>query len=164
VYIINSVVINERFGPLIGINFRTKNRWNVRMDYNRERNIQLAVSNAQITELSSQDVSVTIGYSKSGMKLPFRDKGRQIVLTNEVQINCNVTIRDTRTVQRILDQVGTYTAGMQDIQIRPTASYVVNQRLNVQLYVEHSRNNPKISSSFRRTLTRFGVQLRFNLA
>lgn len=161
--IINTANLNERFSPLIGINVRTKNKITLRFDYNRDRNITFNMSNAQITEMSGQDVTFGGGFAQSGLKLPFRVQGRQVVLENELQTRLDITLRDSETVQRQLDQINTITMGIQDIQIKPSINYMINQRLNVQAYYEYSQSNPKISTSFRRIQQRFGVQLRFTL-
>jgi len=163
VIVINSIIISERFGPLIGINIRTKKKLTIAANYNRGRDISLSVANSQITEMNTQDVTFSFGYAKSGMKLPFRNKGRIIVLDNEVQFKCDVTFRDTKTTQRQLEQAGQVTAGMQDLQIKPTINYVLNTRMNIQFYLEHTRNIPRISQSYERRNTRFGIQLRINL-
>ena len=162
-YTISSVVITERFAPVIGINVRTKNKITLRADYNRDRNMMLNLSNAQVTETASQDITVGGGYAASGLKLPFRIQGRQIVLTNELQARMDVTYRETETVQRQLDRPNTITMGNQDLQLKPSVNYVINQRMNVQAYYEYTMSNPKISNSFRRVQQRFGVQFRFTL-
>ena len=164
VFLSSQVVIQERFAPLIGINLRTKSRMNFRIDYRRERNIALNVSNAQITELTSGDIAVDIGYSKANMKLPFKTQGRVIALENDITFKLTFTLRDTRTIQRKLEEVGTVTAGNTNFQLRPQISYVLSQRLNLNFYFERNINSPRISSSFPRSTTAFGVQVRFSLA
>lgn len=163
IYPITQVVITEKFGPFVGINLRTKNKITFRFDYNRDRNVVLNLNNAQITELKSQDFTFGTGFARSGIKLPFRSQGRTIVLKNELTTRFDVTLRDTETIQRKLDEVATITQGFQDLQFKPSINYVINQRLNVQAYFEHTINTPRISTSFKRTVTRFGFQLRFTL-
>lgn len=162
-YTINSVVITERFAPLVGINVRTKSKITLRADYNRDRNMALNLSNAQVTEVSSQDITIGGGFAASGVKLPIRIQGRQVVLSNELQTRMDVTFRETETVQRLLDRPNTITMGNQDLQLKPSINYVINQRMNVQAYYEYTLSNPKISNSFRRVQQRFGVQFRFTL-
>jgi cell surface protein SprA len=122
------------------------------------------VSNAQITELSSKDVSFELGYTKNGMKLPFKSQGRLIVLKNDLTFRMNVTIGDTKTIQRKINEINTITNGNINFQLRPNVSYVVNQKLNIQFYFERTVNEPLISNSYRRATTRFGTQIRFSLA
>lgn len=164
VYVVSQVVISERFAPLIGINLRTKNRMSARVEYKTERNLALNMSNAQITEMKSNDFSVDFGYTKSKLKLPFQFQGKTIVLDNDIQFRLNLTIRDTKTIQRKIDELNTITQGNINFQLRPTVQYTVNDRLNVTLYFERNINEPRISSSFKRSTTSFGTQIRFSLA
>lgn len=163
VYQMQQVVINEKFSPLIGINVRTKGKVTIRLDYNRERSMALNVANAQITELRSQDITFGVGLAKSGVKLPIKDKGRVIVLKNELTVRADFTIRDNVQIQRKIGQLNEYTNGGLDIQFKPTVNYVVNQRLNVQFYFERTINRPRLSTSYVRKVTAFGFQLRFAL-
>jgi cell surface protein SprA len=75
-----------------------------------------------------------------------------------------VTFGDTKTIQRKIDELNIITNGGTNFQLRPNISYVVNQKLNVQLYYERTVNDPLVSNSYRRATTRFGVQIRFSLA
>ena len=164
VYVISQVLISEQFSPLIGINVRTKNRVTANLQYKTKRDLSLNISNAQVTELSSKDVSLELGFTKNNMKLPFKSEGRLIVLKNDLTFRMNVTIGDTRTVQRKINELNTITNGNINFQLRPNVSYVVNQKLNIQLYFERTVNDPLVSNSYRRATTRFGTQIRFSLA
>lgn len=164
VYVISQVMISEQFQPLVGINLRTKSRLNLRFDYKTKRDLALNISNAQVTELASKDWSVEVGYTKNNMKLPFKDQGRTITLKNDVTFRLNVSITNNRTIQRKIDEVNTITNGNINVQIRPNVQYVVNQKLNVQFYVDRNVNEPLVTSSFRRATTRVGLKLVFNLA
>ena len=163
-YVISQVVISERFSPLIGINVRTKSRLTARAEYKKERNLALNMSNAQITELNSKDFSIDIGYTKDKLVLPFKWRGETLVLNNDVQFRLNFTIRDTKTIQRKIEEINTITQGNINFQLRPTIQYTVNDRLNMTLYFERNINEPRISSSFKRSTTSFGTQIRFSLA
>jgi cell surface protein SprA len=164
IYIISQVLISEQFSPLIGINIRTKNRLTVRADYKTKRELSLFVSNAQIAELNSKDVSVEVGYTKNNFRLPFKTKGRTIVLKNDVTFRLNVTVANTKTIQRSIELPSRITSGNINFQLRPNVSYIVNQKLSLQLYYEHTINDPVVSNAFRRSTTRFGAQVRFSLA
>jgi cell surface protein SprA len=164
VYVISQVLISEQFAPLIGVNVRTKNRITANLQYKTKRDLSLNISNAQITELSSKDMSFELGFTKNNMKLPFKSQGRLIVLKNDLTFRMNVTVSDSKTIQRKINDLNTVTNGNINFQFRPNISYVVNQKLNIQLYYERTVNEPLISNSYRRATTRFGTQIRFSLA
>lgn len=164
VYVISQVLITEQFAPLVGVNVRTKNRLTVRADYKTKRDLALNISNAQITEVSSKDLSFELGYTKNNFRLPFKTQGRTIVLKNDVTFRVNLTVTDTKTIQRKIEEQNIVTSGNLNYQLRPNISYIVNQKLSIQAYYERTINNPAVSNSFRRATTRFGVQVRFSLA
>jgi cell surface protein SprA len=164
VYVVSQVLISEQFAPLIGINVRTKNRVTANVQYKTKRDLSLNISNAQITELSSKDMAFELGFTKNNMKLPFKSQGRLIVLKNDLTFRMNVTLSDTKTIQRKINDLNTITNGNINFQLRPNVSYVVNQKLNIQLYFERTVNEPMVSNSYRRATTRFGTQIRFSLA
>jgi cell surface protein SprA len=98
------------------------------------------------------------------LKLPFRIQGQQVVLKNEVTMRCDITFRSSTNIQRFFKQAHAYQSGsIEELQIRPTLSYVFNQRLNLQAYFSYVSTNPFTSNSFPTKTTRFGIQLRFSL-
>lgn len=164
IYVLNQVVLSERFSPLIGVDVLTKDRLNVAINYNRERNLGLNFSNSQVTEQKSSDFGLTLGYTKAGVKIPFSIQGSQKVLKNDLQLRLDSKVVDVRQVQRKIEEGSTVTNGNLNIQIRPTIGYVINQNLNLTIYFERTINDPRVTTAFRRTSTAFGGQLRFNLS
>ncbi len=163
-YVIQQVAVTERFAPLIGINIRTKGRFTSRVSYDRERSLSLNLSNTQVTEMTTQGVTFTLGFTQDKFKLPFRMKGRTVTLENDITFNMAMSFKNTKTVQRKIDSDNTITNGNINFQARPTLDYRVNERLNLQLYFARTINEPLVTTSFRRTTTEFGTQVRFNLA
>jgi cell surface protein SprA len=165
VYVIDQVVIQETFAPLIGINIRTKGKLTYKVEYRKDRRLALSMSNSQIQENSKNDLVLGIGVAKTGFKFPFRWQGREIPpLKNELNVKLDVTVSDMKTVQREIGVPAVVTNGNLNFQLRPTISYVVNTRVNLLFYFERTINSPRISSSYRRATTSFGVQLRFTLS
>lgn len=163
-YVISQVIISEQFAPLISINVRTKSRLTARAEYKTKRDLALNISNAQVTELNSRDITGEVGFTKNNMRLPFKSQGRTIVLKNDVTFRMNISISDNKTIQRKIDDLSTITNGNINFQLRPNISYVVNQKLTVQGYFERNINEPLVTNSYPRSTTRFGIQVRFSLA
>jgi cell surface protein SprA len=163
-YILNQVVMSEQFAPLIGISIRTNNRLTAKIEYNTKRDVGLNISNSQVTEMSSNDVSFELGFTKNNFSLPFKVQGRTITLKNDLTFRMNFTIRNTRTLQRKINENDKPTNGNYNFQLRPNINYVVNDKLNLQVYFERNLNEPVVSTSYPRATTRAGFQLRFSLA
>ncbi|MDN5215299.1 cell surface protein SprA [Fulvivirgaceae bacterium BMA12] len=162
--VLNQVSITESFAPLIGVNLSTKKRMNINVEYKTERSLALTLSNAQITELTRNDFSLTFGYTKAKFKLPFRSQGKTITLENDLSFKMQMSLGDNKTVQRKIEDSNTVTNGTKSFQLRPTIDYVVNEKLSVQIYFERNVNEPKVSASFKRATTAFGTRIRFSLS
>ena len=162
--VLNQVSITESFSPLIGINMSTKKRMNINVEYKTERSLALNLSNAQVTELTRNDFSLTFGYTKAKFKLPFRSQGKTITLENDLSFKMQMSIGDNKTVQRKIEDSNTVTNGTRSFQLRPTIDYVVNEKLSVQVYFERNVNDPRVSASFKRATTAFGTRIRFSLS
>ena len=164
IYILNQVVLTERFAPFIGIDVLTKQRMNIAVNYNRERNLGLNFSNSQVTEQMSNDFSLTLSYTKAGVKIPFKINRQQKVLKNDLQMRLDTKVVNTQQVQRKIGEEATVTNGNMNFQFRPTLSYVINRSLNLTIYFERTVNDPRVTTAYRRATTAFGGQLRFNLS
>lgn len=164
VFVTNGVFISERFSPLIGVDFRTKNNLRMRFEYRKERMLMLNLSNAQVTETGNKDIVLGIGFVKQKLALPFRVSGKKVVLKNDTEFRLDLILRDSKIIQRKIDEPDVITGGNLNFQLRPTISYMVSQRLNALIYYEHTVNSPRLSNSFKTVNTQFGIQARFNLA
>lgn len=164
VYLINQVMISEQFVPLVGINIRTTNNISARIDFKKSRNLALNMSNAQVTETNNNDFTIDFGYTKTGFKLPWKFQGRTLTLENDLTIRMAASVRDSRTVQRKIEDEDVITNGNRTFQMRPTFTYKLNSQLDLSMYFERNVTDPKVLSSFKRATSAFGVQLRFGLA
>ena len=164
VYNIETVLISEKFSPLIGVSIRTKGRLTAKAEYRRERNLSLSTTTAQLTDIQSNDFVIDIGFTDPSFKLPFKVKGRVVSLKNDLTMQLSMTLRNTETIQRSIDDGNaTIVDGNLNFQLRPTVNYTVNDRLNLNFYFQRSFNEPKLTNSFPSTNTTFGVQVRFGL-
>ncbi|MCP4522323.1 MAG: cell surface protein SprA [Cytophagales bacterium] len=165
-YIIQQVVIKEKFSPVIGVNMRTKSKINMRINWNKSRELALYTGLAEMVEVQSSDITFGFGYTiKKGKKVLFvKRRGQDIILKNPLDIKVDMSIRDTKTVQRSLDGTDEVTAGNVNFQLRPNINYQINRRLNAQLFFERTFNEPRVPSSLRRSSTAFGIKIRFNLS
>ncbi len=172
VFVFSQVLITERFAPLIKVAIRTRTRLNASIEYKTERSIALNMANTQITEIQGKDLVFSLGFTKANVKLPFKIQGRTTTLKNDLDFRMDFSLRDTKTVQRTYNSGLTtekegsneVTGGNINFQLRPNIGYSLNNRLTLQFYFEQNINEPRISSSFKRSTNSFGLQVRFSLA
>ncbi|KAA9341053.1 cell surface protein SprA [Adhaeribacter soli] len=171
-YVISQVTIMERLTPLLGVNFKTKNNITGRIEYKTERNLSLNLSNAQVTETRVSDIVIGAGYATSNFRIPFRINGEYKTLKNELNARLDLSIRDNTIVLHsiVQDNQGAeksrneVTNGNLQLQLRPTIDYTINRNLNLQFYFTRTISDPKISTSFKNTVTEGGIQLRYSLS
>jgi cell surface protein SprA len=164
VFAMSTITMSEKFAPMLGVQFQTKSRISGRLEYNQSRDIALSLSNSQVAELTNKDLTASVGLTRQNVRLPFRINGAYKKLKNDLTFSCNLTLRDTRAIQRKLDAGQIITAGNVNFQLRPQLSYIVSRRLNFNVYFDRTFNDPLVSNSFRRATTSGGVQVKFNLA
>lgn len=116
VYVINQVNIREQFAPFFGFNIGFQNNWQFRFDYKKSRQLTLNLSNAQVSELLAEDFVVDVGYTKAGVRLPFKFRGVTQVLENDLSFRMAFTVKDSKTIQRKIDEDGVVTAGNYNYQ------------------------------------------------
>ncbi len=168
-YVVQQVMIQERMSPLIGLDMRLKkSKMNVKLSYDKSRDLSLVVSNAQITELRSDKINFTMGWVKKDMKFPkfmwpIFNKGRPMQLKNDANFKVNLSVSDNVTIQRDMEGESLATGGMYSFQFKPTIDYEYSKKINVQLYFGRTINNPKVSTSFKNTVTEGGAKIRIAL-
>ena len=164
IYAMSVITFQEKFSPLIGFNATTKNKISLQISYNQDRNIGLNLANSYVNELSNKDLVVGMGFTRANMLIPFKIGGKRVRLPNDLKFDAKLTIRDTRTIQRKLDEVPVVSNGFTQFQFRPQASYSVNKRLSVNVYYDKMFNNPFVSNQYYRSTDQAGVQIRFSLS
>ncbi len=164
-FIMSTITMEEKFSPVIGVQFTTKKNFTGSFNWNKERKAALNLSNAQVAEYNSRDFVFGIGFKRNNVKLPFRGRdGNLIVLKNDLNFRMDVTSRDLKVLQRRLDGDVVPIQGNYNLQIRPQLQYQINKKINMGMYWERLVNTPFTSLSYERTSSIFGMNARFNLS
>ena len=159
---IATVSISEQFSPLIGVDMTLNNNMLIRVEYKRDRNASLSLSNNQITEVKGVIWSVGTGYKFRQVKLPFI-KSR--VIRSDIDTRVDVSIRDNSTiVRRIVEEVNQITGGQKVLSIKFTADYRLSAKLNIRAFYDYISTTPFISTTFPTSNTNAGISLRFTLS
>jgi cell surface protein SprA len=164
-YNMPSIVMNEQFSPLVGVDMTFKNNVTAKFDYKTSRTLTMNFADYQLIELSSKQVTVGAGYKIKGLKLPIKIKGKRVRLDNDLNFRFDFSYRDNVTVNHRIDESQPQvTQGSTTITIQPSIDYIVSKRLNIRLFFDQTRTIPKISSGYPITNTRGGLTLRFSLS
>jgi cell surface protein SprA len=164
-FAIPNIVMNEQLSPLIGIDMTFKNNINVRFDYKKSRTVTVTFADYQLIENNSTAITVGAGYTIRGLKLPIRIKGRKIRLDNDLKFRADISFRDAEIINHRIDQFQPQiTSGAKNLTISPSIDYVINNRMNIRIFVDYNKTTPKISTGFPTTNVKGGIQLRLSLS
>jgi cell surface protein SprA len=134
-----------------------------KVEYKKDRNASLALSNQQVTEILSKEWVLGSGVKFSKVKLPFKMQGK--VLENDLNIRFDFSFRDNFTViRKIVENTNQATAGQRVISIKSSIDYNLGPNLTAMLYYDQVINTPKIATSYPTGNTSAGFKLRLNLA
>jgi cell surface protein SprA len=162
-FLVPNISISEAFSPLIDLDMQFVNQLTARFEYKKSRQLSLSLIDYQLSEARSTEFTVGAGFRKRGAFSFIKWKGKP--LENDASFRLDFSIRDDATANSRLDQTQALpTAGQKVITINPTIDYVISNRVNIKLYFEQRRVNPKISTSPPITNTRAGMQIRISLA
>jgi cell surface protein SprA len=116
-------------------------------------------------ENNSTGITAGLGYRIKGLKMPFKSKGKKVILHNDLNMRFDFSLRDNTIVNHLLDEgVSRPTAGARIITVSPSIDYVISKQLTIRMFVDRNKTIPRTSISFPTTTTRAGVTLRFSLA
>ncbi len=172
-FLVPNLSIAEQFSPLIGFNMDFVNQVQAKFEYVKTRQLSLSLVDFQLSEVRSTEFTIGAGYRKRGLPMPFGLKWPKFLspkgtssnkLENEISFRVDFKMRDNVTANSRLDQDNNFaTGGSKDITISPSISYILNNRIRVELYFDQRRVKPYISSSAPITNTRAGVKVNISL-
>lgn len=160
---ISSVTVVEVMRPFINFDATLNNSLIAKLEYNRDRNLNMSLTNYQVTEVRGKEFVIGSGYRFKQVKFPFEIGGK--TPKSDLNLRVDLSWRQNNTVIRKMEELqNQVTAGQDIISIKTSADYVIDQRLNVRAFYERVINKPVISTSFPSTNTNIGISLRFTLA
>jgi cell surface protein SprA len=163
-YEINVVSINEQFSPLINIDMNWKNSLTTRFEWKKSRTVALNLISNQIADARINELIFGAGYRFDNVQIVIRTGGVQRAYKSDLNLRLDLSMRDNKTVARKLVEdvnqpvVGTtvFTAGI-------TADYVLSDRFNLQIFADHTMNDPFVANTFPTSNTNIGFSLKFTL-
>lgn len=163
-YEINTVTINEQFSPFINIDMGWKNSLTTRIEYRKSRTVTLNLASNQVADIRNDEITIGAGYRFDDVAITLRSRTGQRALKSDLNIKLDFSIRDNKTLARkLIEEVNQPVAGQKVFTIGATADYVLSDRFNLQVYADHSMNDPFVANTFLTSNTNFGFSLRFTL-
>jgi cell surface protein SprA len=164
-YEINVVTISEQFSPLINVDMNWKNSLTTRFEWKKARTVSLNMTSNQVADARINEFIFGAGYRFDNVQIILRTSGGgQRALKSDLNLRLDLSIRDDKTVARkLVENVNQPVVGNKKFSIGATADYVLSDRFNLQIFADHSMNNPFVASTFPTSNTNFGFSLKFTL-
>ncbi len=178
-YIMPSMILEERFEPLIGIDIKTKSDFSIRFDYKKSRSLLL--SQKSLEQKCSEEIVLNVGYLVKNVYIPFlmkkpkknkrKKRGgdndlpkpkRKSTSNNlrDLRISFDMSLRDNEVKEYLFDKGrnGEPTHGNYRISIAPTLEYNITDNFSLQMDFSYDKTKPYVrnsnpSTNYRGTIT-----------
>ncbi|MCX6269003.1 MAG: cell surface protein SprA [Bacteroidetes bacterium] len=161
------VSITEQFNPLIKLDLGFLNSLLASAEMRRSRNISLSFVNSQLTEITSNEFIVGLGYRIKGIRFNLSGVlgGAKKTRTNsDLNLKLDFSLRKNKTVLRgVVQNINLISVGQQVMTLNFSADYNLSARFNVRFYFDKIINTPYVSNQYRTSNTKGGIALRFTL-
>jgi cell surface protein SprA len=161
---INVVTISEQFSPLINVDMNWKNSLTTRFEWRKSRTVTLNLTSNQVSDARINELIFGAGYRFDNVQIILKTGNGQKALKSDLNIRFDLSIRDNKTLARkLIEDVNQPVVGLKVFSIGATADYVLSDRFNLQIFADHSMNNPFVANTFPTSNTNFGFSLKFTL-
>ena len=162
--IVSNINVTEQFNPLARLDFEMNNSVKVLAEVKRDRTLNLSLDNSMLTEVKGNDYTLGLGYRIKDVKIGSKFAGNaQGILSSDINIKADVTLRKNKTIVRQLEFDNNQLAGGQDMwSIKLTADYAFSKSLTAIFYYDHQFTQAVISTAFPITNIRSGFTLRYS--
>jgi len=158
------VSISEQFGPFIGFDMTLKNSMMLKVDYKRGRNISLSFANNQITEMNSNELSISAGYRFKDLKLGLVFSGEKKEIVSDLNVTAGFSIKDNMTILRKIEEnQKQISSGMLNITVNVAADYQISKIVGLRLYYNQVVNRPHLKLQYNNMNIEAGVSVRLLL-
>ncbi|CAM4277613.1 cell surface protein SprA [Zobellia roscoffensis] len=161
--ILNNVVLNDEFNPLVRLDFEMKNSVSILAEMRTSRTLALSFDNNLMTEMNGKEYTVGLGYRFKDVKFVTNIGGNKTRLKGDLNLKADVTLRDNITIIRNLDiDNNQITSGQNLLSIKFTADYALSKNLNALFFYDHSFSQFAVSTAFPQTTINTGFTIRYN--
>jgi len=161
--ILNNVVLNDQFNPLMRVDFEMKNSVSVLAEVRSDRAMSLSFDNNLMTEINGKEYTLGLGYRFKDVKFVTNIGGNKTRLKGDLNLKADVTLRDNITIIRNLDiDNNQITSGQNLFSLKFTADYALSKNLNALFFYDHSFSKFAVSTAFPQTTINTGFTLRYN--
>ena len=141
-YNIASVVLTEKFAPVIGFDATFMNDLTIKLQYDRQRKLTLNSSAGQLVEATKQ-----------------QNVNNDLTLTLNVKMSSNTSL-----IRKFETNTAQPTTGTRTWSATFNGNYVISKRISMGAFFEYNANMPLVSTtSYPTTSSNYGLQITMSL-
>ncbi len=160
----HQISITEQLNPLIGVNVLWKNGMTTNFNYQQNRTITFSFAGYQYSESFSKIITFGMTYRTREFVVPFRIRGKQHVLQNDLTFRLDVSSEDRQTVIRRLDEDRkTSTSGSRRFLFKPSIEYAISRSLTARVFFTRTSNRPYVDNIYPTSFSSGGFSIRWSL-
>lgn len=163
----SAITITEQFAPLFSIDMTWNNSLLSDFEIKKSRDLSLSFANNQLTEISSSEYIVGLGYRIKNVIINVKglNGGKLKKLKSDLNIKADISIKTNKTILRkIIEDVNQISTGQRLVTINTSADYLINEKFTIKFFFDKIITNPFVSSQFPNANTNAGISLKFTLA
>jgi len=169
--IIENKRVGYNFAPLLGLTFNFNKVWNgdvsINSRWGKQRTYDLNTSSNNIVESSTDEISITANYKRTGFDFPLFG----LALKNDIDFSIAFSLNKNssfiyQTSETEVDVNGQPREGTTRISLEPRVRYVVSQRVTASLFYRYQRTKPDSSVGSRipgTTIHEGGLEIRISI-
>jgi len=159
-----NVQISEQFNPLIRLSMSMTNSVQLNFSIKKNRTLGLSLANNQLTETTSDGVTVGGGYRFKDVAFDVKIGESTHKLKSDIVLQLNLTYTNNKTNIRKINQVNVsqVSSGSSVWMVEVSGEYALTTALTVRLFFQTNINTPYISNSYPNSTTKGGLTIRFS--
>ncbi len=149
--------ISYGFTPLVGVNFTFAELWGGNLignvKYSSKTDYTLGIATKATTETLSNDINISVNFSKSGFQLPLFG----LSLKNDIEVSMAYTMGKNSSLIYSMgdsfDEEGKPQNGSKRVTIEPRVKYVMSSRVTISIFYKRTTVEPEGANPMPATTT-----------
>ena len=159
----SNINLEERFSPLVRIDFEMKNSVKILTEIKKDRILSLSFDNNLLTEIQGKEYIIGLGYRFKDVKIRAKLAGPGQIIKSDLNMSLDGSLRDNKTIIRYFDiENNQITSGQTIYGLKYKADYAFSKNLTGIFYFDYTFSEYAISTAFPQTTIRSGITLRYN--
>lgn len=159
----DGVMLSEQFSPLIMLSINMVNSFNFKISIQKGRNLNLSLSNNQLTEVYRDGFTFGTGYRFKDLELHVKASDKIYDLKSDLVLQANITYNSNITnIRKINQNTSQISSGSRVWMAEVSAEYALSTTLTLRAFFQTNINKPYISNAFPNSTTKGGITVRFS--